>query len=84
MAEKTIDDYLENTEIGKECKDCGEPMKLLHFKWGDSETHEGLITILNTILEEDEMLDDPLGYEKLILAYCEDCQAINLSLRNNP
>ncbi len=80
MQEGSIENYLKNVNA-EECENCGETIKILQFAWGDSETHESLITILNTILEKDEMLSDPLQYDKLKIKYCEHCQAVNLSIK---
>ncbi|MBS3815977.1 MAG: hypothetical protein KGY76_00240 [Candidatus Thermoplasmatota archaeon] len=80
MSEESINEYLENSSLGSNCENCESQMKLLDFRWGDTESHRGLVTILNTILEEDEMLDEPFQYDKLSLEYCDNCGAINLSI----
>ncbi len=81
MKEEMLENYLKNIEKGEDCENCGEAMKLLQFSWGESETHKNLITVLNTILDEDEMLSDSIHYEGLRLRYCEHCKAVNLSIK---
>jgi len=81
MSEEALKKYLEGTQSDSQCEDCDETMKILHFSWGDSEAHEGIITVLNTVLDEDEMLKKPLDYEKMRMEYCRNCNTINLSIK---
>ncbi len=80
MSEEAMKKYLEKTKSDSKCEDCDENMKVLHFSWGESEAHEGIITVLNTALEKDEMLEKPLDYEKMRMEYCRNCDVINLSI----
>ena len=81
MSEEALKKYLEGTQLESNCKDCDETMKVLQFSWGDSEAHESIITVLNTVLDEDEMLEKPLDYEKMRMEYCRNCETINLSIK---
>jgi len=80
MSEEDLKKYLKGAQSDSQCEDCDESMKVLHFSWGESEAHEGIITVLNTVLEEDEMLEKPLDYEKMRMEYCKNCDVINLSI----
>ncbi|MEF8832893.1 MAG: hypothetical protein V5A66_05180 [Candidatus Thermoplasmatota archaeon] len=80
MSKETLKKYMKNNQSESQCDNCDESMKVLQFDWGESEAHEGIITVLNTVLEEDEMLKKPLDYEKMRMEYCENCDAINLSI----
>lgn len=80
MSEKALEKYHENNKSESKCENCNETMKILHFSWGESEAHEGIITVLNTVLEKNEMLEKPLDYDKIRMEYCRDCDVINLSI----
>ncbi|MBS3781771.1 MAG: hypothetical protein KGY68_04105 [Candidatus Thermoplasmatota archaeon] len=80
MSKEELKKYLKNAESGSQCENCDEAMKVLQFSWGESESQEGIITVLNTILEKDEMLEKPHDSEEMRLEYCENCDVINLSI----
>jgi len=80
MSEEALKKYLEGEQSESQCEDCDGTIKVLQFSWGDSEAQEGIITVLNTILEKDEMLEKPFDYEKMRMEYCQNCDVINLSI----
>ncbi len=80
MSKEELKKYLEGTQSKSNCENCDQSMKVLQLSWGDNDAHEGIITILNTILEKDEMLEKPLDYEKMRMEYCQNCDVINLSI----
>ncbi len=81
MSDEALVEYLTHVSTGSSCDDCDEPMKLLQFSWGESETHEEIITVLNPLLDKEEMLEKPFDYEELKLERCEDCGAVNLTIK---
>ncbi|MFW5946603.1 MAG: hypothetical protein ACOCTN_07015 [Candidatus Natronoplasma sp.] len=80
MSEEALKKYLEDNQSESQCEKCDETMKVLHFSWGESEAHEGIITVLNTVLEKNEMIEKPLDYDKIRMEYCRNCDVINLSI----
>jgi len=55
-------------------------MKILNLEWGDKESENELITILGTLIDEDDVPKDPIDYSKLDIEYCTRCGSIDVHI----
>lgn len=55
-------------------------MKILNLEWGDDESSNELITILGTLIDEDDLPKESIDYSKLDIEYCTSCGSIDLHL----
>ena len=70
----------DKSKDSKHCNRCGVPMKILNLEWGDKESENELITILGTLIDEDDVPKDPIDYSKLDIEYCTRCGSIDVHI----
>jgi len=70
----------DNSSNAKQCNRCGVPMKILNLEWGDDESANELITILGTLIDEDDVPKEPIDYKSLNIEYCNRCGSIDIHI----
>ncbi len=62
------------------CNRCGVPMKILNLEWGDKDSANELITILGTLIDDEDVPREPIDYSELDIEYCSKCGSIDVHL----
>ena len=55
-------------------------MKIINYQWGESEEGAELITILDKLIDEDDVPKRSINYNNLEIEFCNSCGSIDLHL----
>lgn len=55
-------------------------MKILNLEWGEDESSNELITILDLLIEEEDIPKEPIHYDNLDISYCSSCGSIDVHI----